>query len=299
MSDSSPFPRTSLRARLMLRMLRLLRDRFATATIEQTRAMARSLSFPLPRGTRIVPARDLPAEWVTVGTPGGKKVILYLHGGGYVVSAPRGYYGLLARIAARAGVRALHVEYRLAPEHPFPAALDDTLRAYDWLLLQGLPASDIVIAGDSAGGGLALAAMSSLRARGRALPAGAVFISPWCDLTMTSESATSGCDVIYTRESYCHYAQLYAASTPLDDPRLSPIHADMTGLPPMLIHAGERDLLRDDAVQLAERVRAAGGQCRLHVYQGLWHDFHLYPPLLVPETGTAVAEIAAFVQNLE
>lgn len=287
----------SLRARLFRRLLGLMRSHFDALSVEESRRSGNLTGFPLPAGTRIQNVDELSAQWIDVGTTTPDHVILYLHGGGYVQNTPKAHHPLIARICAASHRRALYLDYRLAPEHVFPAALDDTIAAYQWLLSRPIPASNIVLAGDSAGGGLAVAAMVKMRDSGLPLPSAAVLLSPFCDLTLSSPGARSDADPIYTRGTLFRAGQLYAGSTPLDHPLLSPINADLRQLPPMLIQAGEVELLRDDALILADRIRAAGGQVTVSIYDGLWHVWQVYPPFIVPESRLAVEEIAAFMRT--
>ena len=240
-------------------------------------------------------AAGLEAQWIETRSGVGNGVILYLHGGGFTQSSPKVHHSFLARLCVATGRRGLYVEYRLAPEHPFPAALDDTVSAYRWLIAQGIDRSKVIIAGDSAGAGLALSAMVQIRESGLPLPAAAVLLCPMCELTLSSPSASADKDPIYTRRSLLRAGQAYAGDRPLSDPRLSPINADLSGLPPILIQAGELELFLDDAITLAGRVRGAGGEAELSVYHGLWHGWQLYPGFLVPESRLAVGEIALFI----
>jgi epsilon-lactone hydrolase len=291
----------SLRARLFCRVLGLMRVYFANLSVEQTRKLTKNSVLPLPRNTKITQIDEIAAQWIDTPKPVGvldSKVLLYLHGGCYVQKTPGVHHSLVARLAVACGCRTLYVDYRLAPEHPFPAALDDTIAAYRWLLHQNIPAANIMFAGDSAGGGLAVAALVRLRDDHIPLPAGAVLMSPWCDLTMNSPAAIADDDPIYARKSFLHFARLYAADTALNHPLVSPNYASLEGLPPMLIQAGARELLRDDATTLAKLSRDAGNSVHLSVYPGLWHVWQVYPPLLVPESKTALQEIATFLHNL-
>jgi acetyl esterase/lipase len=254
---------------------------------------------PLPDGTRVTPvdAGGVPSEWVEV--PGGSRTpaILYLHGGGYTVGSIRTHRALVSRLAAATGGGGLTVDYRLGPEHPFPAAVDDAVAAYRWLLGTGVAPSDIVVAGDSAGGGLTVALLVALRDAGVPLPAAGVCISPWTDLGCTGESMTTraAADPMVQRDSLLPMAAAYLAG---QDPRLplaSPLHADLRGLPPLLVHVGTAETLLDDSTRLAERARAAGVPVDLEVWDDMIHVWHAFAPLL-PESDAAIARVGEWVR---
>ncbi len=192
----------------------------------------------------------------------------------------------------------LLIDYRLAPEHPYPAALEDALAAYHWLIDQGYAASRIMIAGDSAGGGLALAILLSLRDSGELLPAGAVAISPWTDLASTGESVQTKAqvDVVLRSDTLESYAQIYAGEHDLKSPLISPLYADMHGLPPLLIQAASDEILLDDATRLAARTRGAGVSVTLRIWPGMFHVFPLLP--FIREAKEAVEQIAEFAGTL-
>ncbi len=255
---------------------------------------------PLPEGTRVTPvdAGGVPAEWVDAPGAIGAGAILYLHGGGYTVGSVRTHRALVARLAAATGVRALTVDYRLAPEHPYPAALEDALAAYRWLVGGGAEPARIVVAGDSAGGGLAVALLVALRDAGDALPAAGVCISPWTDLACTGASMTTraGADPMVQRAGLLEMAAAYLGGQDARTPLASPLHADLRGLPPMLVHVGGAETLLDDAIRLAERARAAGTAVDLEVWDDMIHVWHAFSPLL-PEADEAVAGIGAWVRG--
>jgi acetyl esterase/lipase len=191
--------------------------------------------------------------------------------------------------------RVLAVDYRLAPEYPFPAALDDCVAAYRWLLSNGVSPDQIVIAGDSAGGNLTLSTALILRDAGDPLPAALICISPMTDLACTGETYWTNKDPMLAPQVALDMARQYAGNTPLDAPLLSPHYADLHGLPPLLIHAGEHELLLSDAIRLAERARCAGVDTRLQVWPGMWHVWHLFTPFL-PEAVEAVEDIGVFIR---
>lgn len=288
----------SLRTRLIRRILSLMRDRFSTISVGQSRAMAKNVGFPLPKGTTVTQVSEISAQWVNVNNSPRSKVLLYLHGGGYVQNTPKIHHALVARLVVCAGVRALYVDYRLAPEYPFPVALDDTVAAYKWLLRQDTPAQKIIFAGDSAGGGLAIAAMLRLQEEKLVLPAAAVLLSPWCDLTMNGQSAIEDRDPIYSRQTFLSFGKLYASGVPLEHPLLAPLTATFKNMPPILIQAGELELLRDDAIRLASCLRDAGTAVQLSIYRGLWHVWQIYPSFMVPESQVAIDEIGKFLRAI-
>jgi monoterpene epsilon-lactone hydrolase len=225
--------------------------------------------------------------------------LLYLHGGGYAIGSPDSHRGLTARLATLIGCPVVSVDYRLAPEHPHPAAIDDTIAAYQGLIDSGLDASRLAIAGDSAGGGLTLATLVKLRDDGIALPACAVGISPWTDLSLSGESMTRLADV----DPMCQPAGLARMAAWFlgdtgdpNDPYASPLFADLHGLPPLLVHVGEVETLLDDSRRFAERAGAAGVDCSLEVFPEMVHVFHVFCGV-VPEADAACETVAGFVRK--
>ena len=255
--------------------------------------------FKLPAeiSCRPTSADGITAEWIAA--PDARSgMMLYLHGGGYALGSISTHREIVSRLSRATSMRALLIAYRLAPEHPFPAALEDTLTAYRRLLKQGHDPSRIIIAGDSAGGGLTLAALVALRDASEPLPAGAIIMSPWTDLAHTGASIESkkDADPVLTLESSRMHAQYYAGENALDNPLISPLYADFSGLPPLLIQVGSDEILLDDAVRCAEKAKAAGVDVTLEVWEGMFHVFQLVPNL--PESKTAVANIARFTTRV-
>ena len=226
-------------------------------------------------------------------------LVIYFHGGGYRIASALAYRAYCSHFAARAGARVLNVDYRLAPEHPFPAAVDDALSAYQWALDNGTPASRIVIAGDSAGGGLTAAALVAIRDRGLDTPAGGICLSPWVDLTNTSETYTSraSADKMFSLASATEASGLYLKGQDPKLPLASPLFADLAGLPPLLILVGDAEVLLDDSRKLAERASAAGVATELFIYPEMPHVWMLNYPSY-PEAAQAFDQMASFIARV-
>ena len=256
--------------------------------------------IPMPDGVHVEPLGDdapVSGEWLTPDEVVGGRTLLYLHGGGYVIGSPSTHRSLAARLATGAKARVVLLDYRLAPEHPHPAALDDALGAYRWLVEEvGVDPTALAVAGDSAGGGLALASLVAARDAGLSMPAAAVPLSPWTDLTLSAGSivANAATEVLLQRELVERWAEQYAGGTPLDAPLVSPLFADLTGLPPLLIHVAAEEALLDDATRLAERAAAAGVEVTCAVVAERFHVWHLVAGI-APEADEAVAEVAAWL----
>lgn len=254
---------------------------------------------PTPRGiARTAVTMDgVPAERLDC-RGGGDISILYLHGGAYVLGAPRTHRSITGTLAREAGATVFAPRYRLAPEHPCPAAVEDAVAAYRWLLDAGYPANRIVLAGDSAGGGLAVATALALREEGVPLPAALALISPWVDLTLAGDSMRERADVepMLREDDLALAAGLYAGGRGVEDVLCSPLFADLAGLPPMFVQVGGDEILYSDAERLVERAQLAGVAADLRVFDGLWHDFHLHAGVL-PEADAALAELAAQLRS--
>jgi len=262
-------------------------------------AAARRL-VKLPNNCKVVPIdiEGLYAEWISTGITLKHKVILYLHGGGYALCSANTHRPLAARIGKASGVKVLFPEYRLAPEHPFPAAIEDAVNVYRWLLHQGFSPSNIVFAGDSAGGGLCIAAALVLRDQNEPLPAAIVCLSPWVDLTSSGESYRKNkwIDPYLSIEAVRAAVRMYAGDEKPDHPLISPIFADLSGLPPLFIQAGNHEILQSDAEKLAAQARNAGVPFTLKVWKGMWHVWQISGDAL-PEARKAIKEIGIFIRK--
>jgi epsilon-lactone hydrolase len=245
-----------------------------------------------------VDANGVPAEWTTTPAVDPTRVILFLHGGGYISGSIRSHRHMVAQAGREAGARTLALGYRLAPEHPFPAALEDAASGYLYLLSQGFEPQHIVIAGESAGGGLAVATLVALRNDGTPLPAAIWCSSPWVDLEMsgTTMITKAAVDPLIQKSYLAELATLYLNGVDPRTPLASPIHADLSGLPPMLIQVGSAETLLDDAVRLAGRAAAADVRTTLQVWPDMIHAWHLFYPQLA-EGRSALAEVGAFVRD--
>ncbi|WP_065754289.1 alpha/beta hydrolase [Bradyrhizobium paxllaeri] len=245
-----------------------------------------------------ISASGVDGEWISPAGAPQDKAILYFHGGGFRIGSVSSHRDLIAQIAVASGCRVLGINYRLAPEHPFPAALDDALAAYDWMLGLGLQPGNVAFAGDSAGGNLALATMLALRERKRPLPVLAVLMSPWTDLSATGASYLSRAkaDPIHQRPMILALARNYLGEGDPYDPLVSPLYADLGGLPPLLIQVGDRETVLDDSVMLADMARAAGVDVDLQVWDGMIHVFQMFGTEL-PEAHQAIASIAQFLNR--
>jgi monoterpene epsilon-lactone hydrolase len=244
-----------------------------------------------------VTAGGVPAHWLTAPGTDPDRVLLFLHGGGFELGSVRSDGELAARLGRAAGMRVLFPEYRLAPEHPFPAALDDVLAAWHWLRTdQGLSATSLAVAGDSAGGGLAVALLVATRDAGEELPAAAVLMSPTVDLTSSGASMTERADQdpISTPAMLRQFAADYLAGADPKTPLASPLFASLTGLPPLLIQVGTADLLLSDSERLATAATHAGVDVTLQIGEGLPHVYQLL--LGTPEAAQATEQIGKFLR---
>lgn len=259
-----------------------------------------SMTSPMAEG---VTRKDFVADGLPlchISAPGVRedRGLLYLHGGGYVLGSLDTHAELMGRLAKACRAPVLGVDYRLAPEHPYPAAVEDAVASYDRLLANGIKADQIVVAGDSAGGGLTLACLLALKAQGKPQPAGAVLLSPWTDLTGSGESSRTraALDPMISPEILLPMARRYYGDTDPTDPGVSPLFGDLTGLAPLLIQVGDHEVLLDDSTRLAQRAKAQGVAAELEIYEEAFHVFQNVPGL--PESGDALASIGRFFDRV-
>ena len=239
----------------------------------------------------------LPALWADPVEAARDRVILLLHGGGYMSGSIRSHHKLAGHLARSTGCRALIVEYRLAPEHPFPAGLDDASATVSWLLAQGFNPAGIALCGDSAGGGLAVATLLTLREKYPQLPAACVLLSPWLDVEGTGESMTTRADLdmLVSPAGQAIGRRMYLAGHDPRDPLISPIYADLSGLPPLYIQVGDHECLLDDSTRLASNAQRDGVDVQLDVFPEMQHVFQLSAGNL-PEADDAVQRIGEWLR---
>lgn len=250
----------------------------------------------VPRGVSFTPDTlgGVPGEWVVPTGGHDERVVLYLHGGAYCVGSPRTHRAITGHLALRSGARVFAADYRMAPEHPFPAAVEDAASACMGLLDAGVPAGRIVLAGDSAGGGLSVAAALRLRDLGRTRPAALVLFSPWADLTDRPPAPAPAGETMLTREMINESAARYLGGRDPRDPLASPVFGDLSGLPPALIQVGTDELLLGDSEGLQARFRESGVESILQVYPRRWHVFQMHAGMLA-DADRALDEVAAFI----
>jgi len=255
---------------------------------------------PVPPDVRCEPvdAGGVSAEWIIAPGAATDRVVLYLHGGGYVLGSISTHREVISRLSRAAGARALAIGYRLAPEHPFPAAVEDSTAAYRWVLESGVHPSRIVIAGESAGGGLTVATLVALRDAGDPLPAAGVCLSPWVDMECIGESMTTKAEVdpVVEREDVLKLAKAYLGETEPRTPLAAPLYADLRGLPPLLIQVGTAEVLLDDSTRLAGRAKSAGVEVLFEPWDDMIHMWHMFAAML-PEGQQAIDRIGEFVRE--
>lgn len=245
-----------------------------------------------------VDAGGVPSEWVSAPGCDTGRAILYLHGGGYAIGSLNTHRRLAYDISAASSAKVLLIDYRLAPEHPFPAAVDDAAAAWRWLLQQGFAANRLAIAGDSAGGGLTIATLVNLRDKKLGLPACAVALSPWIDLEGLGNSITTRAaqDPMVQKDGLLWMAKMYLDGKDPKTPLAAPLHADMKDLPPVLIQVGSAETLLDDAIRIAEKMHAAGVDARLSIWPNMLHVFPLFAPVM-SEGRDGCIEIGNFIRS--
>jgi monoterpene epsilon-lactone hydrolase len=291
----------SIRSRVIYNVLKLVGSPFAVRnTLAKQRAtMERQSKYlMMPPKVEVEPffIGDIYVEWIKLQKSNANGAILYLHGGGYTMGSCNTHRALAARIAVSSQLPALLINYRLAPENPFPAALEDAIATYSWLVNHETEGASLFIVGDSSGGGLALAAAIILCDRKEHHPSGIVCISPWADLTMSGETVKtcSNTDPLISLETSKLHASRYAPQQDLKSPLISPVFADLKGLPALLIQVGEHEILLNDSIRISENARLAGVEVNLEVWDGMWHDWHMFAGLM-PESQMAINRIGRFI----
>jgi monoterpene epsilon-lactone hydrolase len=294
----------SLRLRLFTLVMRWLVQPLLAATKDPAQArrefnrMSRFLRVP-PYLLHLSDPGPVPVHWISVKPRNAEWVILYFHGGGYITGSPDTHVGLAGRIAKLTGLHVASVDYRLAPEHQAPAAFEDARAAHAALLAKGYPPGRIILGGDSAGGGLALALLADLCARG-VQPAGLFAFSPWNDLAMTGDSlvANEGRDPLLPVRRMPDLVEMVLGEMEPRDPRISPMYAQFDRPPPVLLQVGSVEILLDDSCRMAEVLRQADGDVRLAIWPGCPHVWHLLDGYL-PEARQALLEVRDFVDGLQ
>ncbi len=274
-------------------------------TLEEMRAGMEAGSFPATDAATVAPvdANGVPGEWVTVAESDPNRRLLYVHGGGYVIGSPVTHRRLCEDIARAAGCAVLNLDYRLAPENPYPAAVDDAIEGLKFIQGNGPngagAAESVFVAGDSAGGGLTLATLLAARERGVDQPNAAIGISAWTDLAITGESIQTRADAdpLITDASMVQgMATAYLGSTDATDPLASPLYADYAGLPPLLLQVGDAEVLLSDTTRVTEKARAAGVDVVEEVWDEMFHVWHAFAPML-PEGQAAIERIGEFINQ--
>ena len=286
------------------KLKRLLREKAVSIdtplTVDERRQTMEATSFKVQGDiaieTLMVAERDV--EWLRAPGVQDGRAILYLHGGGYVIGSLNTHRALAGEVSRAAQAAALLIDYRLAPEHPFPAAVDDGVAAYRWLLDQGFASEHTAIAGDSAGGGLTMAVLLAARDQGLPMPGAGVCISPWVDMTCSNDSYTTraAADPMVGSAGITQMAAMYLNDTEPTNPLASPNFADLSGLPPLLIHVGTDEVLHDDSVALDARATAAGVDSTLEVWDGMIHVWHAFYPML-PEGKEGIERVGDFLRR--
>ena len=282
---------------------RLHRETFDMSTsIADFRAMCEKGArrhATLPEGMELVVEHidGINAEWLIPTGAADNRIVLYVHGGGYVSGSCNDHRGFVAKFAAACGKKTLQFEYRLAPENPFPDGLNDSVRVYEWLLANGYQSSNVVLAGESAGGGLALAMLLALKERDIAMPAATVAISPWTDLTCSSDSYCTKNNVsVAPPNSWLVFSKHYVGDNAADQPLISPLFGDLEGLPPLFINSGDADELYDDGEKFYLKAKDAGVDATFRAGKGMVHCYPLLAPMF-PEATEAMNEICTFINR--
>ena len=287
----------------IFRMKRILLDRSGELDVEKDRRelelIAKHFKPLAPISCTPVVANHVRAEWITPQGISIERVILSIHGGSFNSGSINSHRSLAANIAIACKARALIIDYRLAPEFPYPAAFEDSLATYEWLLTNGIPAEQIAVMGDSAGGTLTLALLLEQRSQGKPLPAMAVCLSPATDMTMSGESwvRNQKKDFMLDLRNIRTSGEIYLRGADLHSPLVSPLYADLYGLPPILIQVGSDEVLLSDATQFVEKAKKAGVSATLEVWDGMQHVWQ-YTASFVPEARQAIRNIGDFTERI-
>lgn len=269
-------------------------------TPQEMRAVFEKMAAPAEHDVKCEPvsAGGIAAEWISAPGAAADRAVLYLHGGGYVLGSIKTHRDLMGRLSRAAKARVLGLDYRLAPEHPFPAAVDDSVAAYRWMLAQDLNPARIAVAGDSAGGGLTIATLVAIRDAKLPIPAAGVCLSPWIDMEGIGESmkTRAQADPVVQRDALVQMATAYLGGQNVRSPLAAPLYADLKGLPPLLIQVGDAETLLDDSNRLADRARAAGVTVKLEVWPEMIHVWQLFASFL-PEGQEAIGGIGQFLSQ--
>ena len=260
--------------------------------------MVDGFTIDVPARYSRVNAGGVTAEWVVAEGASDSRVVLYFHGGGYIIGSPRTHRAMLAHMSRDAAAKVLALDYRLAPEHPFPAPVEDAVASYRWLLDEGYDPARIALSGDSAGGGLTVAALVQFRYLGLPIPGAAVCISPWVDMEGLGESmeTRAAADPMVMKEGLLLSGKTYLGGADPRAPLAAPLYADLRGLPPMLIQVGDAEVLLDDSTRLAGVAREAGVEVKMDVWDDMIHVWHVFAPIL-PEGKQAISQAGEFIKK--
>ena len=260
--------------------------------------MVDGFTIDVPARYSRVSAGGVTAEWVVAEGASDSRVVLYFHGGGYIIGSPRTHRAMLAHMSRDAAAKVLALDYRLAPEHPFPAPVEDAVASYRWLLDEGYDPARIALSGDSAGGGLTVAALVQFRYLGLPIPGAAVCISPWVDMEGLGESmeTRAAADPMVMKEGLLLSGKTYLGGADPRAPLAAPLYADLRGLPPMLIQVGDAEVLLDDSTRLAGVAREAGVEVKIDVWDDMIHVWHVFAPIL-PEGKQAISQAGEFIKK--
>ncbi len=291
---------SELEAKIFAGMLKLVKPYLAGESVEEMRlSQERACALiPSPAGVKVEDCEycGIPAQWIRPKSIKQDKIMLYFHGGAYVAGNLKSSRGLGAKLADVCGLGVLSFEYRLAPEYPYPAALEDAMSMYKALLEADIDAKSVIFAGESAGGGLLLASVLKAKEEGLPLPCGLAAMSPWTDLAFTGESVElEDRDPVLGVESLKNSARMYIGGDRADNPYISPFYGEFSGLPPVLLQVGDREILLSDSTRLKDKIDKAGGSVKLSIWEDMWHVFQAYG---LPQSRQALEEIAEFTAAL-